>query len=58
MVDIALQLAKEKIFQGFEESEGSLPDWTKFAEQLMECYKIEKAKSENQEPREVHLLET
>lgn len=28
MVDIALQLAKEKIFYGFEESEGSLPDWT------------------------------
>jgi len=32
MIDTALQLAKENFFQGFEESEGSLPDWTQFTE--------------------------
>ena len=57
MLDTTLQLAKEKIFEDFEESEGSLPDWTQFAEQEVECYKIEEAKSEDQEPLEVHIPE-
>lgn len=57
MIDIALQLANEKNFQGFEESEGSLPNWTQFTEQAVECYKIEGTKSEDEEPQEVHILE-
>jgi len=32
IIDIALQLAKENLFQGIDESEGSLPDWMQFAE--------------------------
>jgi len=28
MIDTTLQLDKEKFFEGIEESEGSLPDWT------------------------------
>lgn len=58
MVEITLQLVKENIFEGFKESEGNLPGWTQFAEQVIECYKIEEAKLEDQEPREVHIPET
>jgi len=49
MVDTALQLAKTKVFEGIEESEGNLPDWTRFVEQYFECYKIDGAKYEEDE---------
>ena len=45
MMDTVLQLARENIFEGIEESKGSLPDWTQFAEKPMECYKLEESKS-------------
>jgi len=57
MMDTTLHLYREKIFEGIEESEGSLPDWTQFTEQSMECYKLEESKSEDMEPREVHIPE-
>ena len=57
MVDTALRLAKEKLFQGIEEAEDCLLDWTQFAEHVVECYKIEGDKSEEDEPREVHIPE-
>lgn len=58
MVDTALQLEKEKIFEGIEESKGNLPNWMQFTEQAMECYKLEESKLEDLEPREVHIQET
>jgi len=57
MVDIALQLIKENVFGDIEESEDFLPDWALFSKHAMECYKIEETKSEEDEPREVHILE-
>jgi len=56
MVDIALQLIKEKMFEDVEESEDCLPNWALFSKQTLECYKIEEAKPEDDEPREVHIL--
>lgn len=55
MVETALQLEKEKIFEGIEESEGNLPEWTQFIEKAMECYKLEEAKLEDMELCEVHI---
>jgi len=58
MMDTALQLAKEKIFEGIGELElGNLPDWMQFAEQSMKCYKLEESKSEDMEPCKVHIPE-
>lgn len=55
MVETALQLMKERIFEGIEKSNDCLPDWALFAKQALECYKIEEAKQEDDEPREVHI---
>lgn len=57
MVETALQLIKEKLFEGVEESEDYLPDWALYAKQAMEFYKIEETKSKEDEPREVHIPE-
>jgi len=58
MLETALQLTKENIFEGIEESKGSLPYWTQFAAQSIECYKLEESKSEDMEPRDVHIQDT
>ena len=55
MVDIVLQLIKEKVFEGVEESEDYLPDWALFSKQVVECYKVEESKPKQDEPREVHI---
>lgn len=57
MVDTALQLIKEKVFEGVEESEDCLPNWALFAKQVVEFYKVEESKLEEDAPREVHILE-
>jgi len=57
MVDTTLQLIKEKVFEDVEESKDCLPDWALFAKEAMQCYKIEEAKLDDDEPREVHIPE-
>ena len=57
MVNTALQLIKEKVLEGVEESKDLLPDWVMFAKQVVECYKLEESRLEEDEPREVHILE-
>lgn len=57
IVETTLQLIKEKFFEGIEESEDSLPCWEVFAKQALECYKVDEERQEDDEPREVHVLE-
>jgi len=45
MVETALKLIKERVFEGIEQSKEFLPDWALFSKQAMECYKIEETKS-------------
>jgi len=45
------------VFEGIEESDDCLPNWTLFAKQTLECYKMEETKPEDDEPREVHIPE-
>lgn len=42
MVEIALQLIKEKAFEEVEEPKESLLDWAMFSKYALECYKLMK----------------
>jgi len=55
MIETTLQMIKEKVFEGVEESKDCLLDWVLFAKKALESYKIEEAKQEDDEPREVHV---
>lgn len=45
------------MFEGIQESYDCLPYWALFSKKALEYYKIEEAKQEDDEPREVHIPE-